>query len=56
MVDKKKLQVQFNKVPQEVLRDRRQREAQERMDRLKQPGVQPGVGQGGAAGRSSRRA
>jgi hypothetical protein len=37
MVDKKKLQVQFNKVPQEVLRDRRQREAQERMDRLKQP-------------------
>ena len=37
MVDKKKIPVQFNKVPQEVLRDRRQRGAQEHMDRLKQP-------------------
>jgi hypothetical protein len=37
MVDKKKPQVQFNKAPQEVLRDRRQRELQERMNKLKQP-------------------
>ncbi len=37
MVEKKRPQVQFNKAPQEVLRDRRQRDAQEHMNRLKQP-------------------
>jgi hypothetical protein len=37
MVDKKKIPIQFNKVPQEVLRDRRQRGAHEHMDKLKQP-------------------
>jgi hypothetical protein len=36
MADKKKPPVQFNKPPQEVLRDRRQKEAQEQMSRLKQ--------------------
>lgn len=36
MVEKKP-QVQFNKAPQQVLRDRRQRDAQEHMGRLKQP-------------------
>lgn len=36
MVEKKP-QVQFNKAPQEVLRDRRQRDARDHMDRLKQP-------------------
>lgn len=37
MKEKKKPQVQFNKAPQEILRDRRQRSAQEHMNRLKQP-------------------
>lgn len=36
MADKKQT-VQFNKPPQEVLRDRRQQEAKARMERLKQP-------------------
>lgn len=37
MTEKKRSQVQFNKAPQEILRDRRQRGAQEHMNRLKQP-------------------
>lgn len=37
MPDDRKKQVQFNKPPTEVLRDRRQREAQDHMNKLKQP-------------------
>jgi hypothetical protein len=37
MADKTKNPVQFNKPPVEVLRDRRQKESQEQMDRLKRP-------------------
>jgi len=35
MADKQRSQVQFNKAPQEVLRDRRQKDAMEHMNRLK---------------------
>jgi hypothetical protein len=37
MVTKNKNQIQFNKAPTEVLRDRRQKEAKDQMSRLKQP-------------------